>query len=156
MVRQIYSQELWKAGVSAAVLAAGVNVAIFMSARAAGADFVVVGQPSPVSAGHVATASVTTILAATVMAAFARTPRRVRILRLGALGVAVLSLVGPLSMGSGVPTKVALALMHLVVAGTFVCALERTLATARAARSESTRPGSAIAPPADRAAIRSS
>jgi hypothetical protein len=138
------------------VLAAAVNVAVFMCARAAGADFVVVGQPSAVSAGHVATASVTTILAATVGVAFARTQRRVRTLRFGAPGVAVLSLVGPLSMGSGVPTKLALALMHLVVAGTFVCTLERTLGTARASHSESIRPGSAIAPPADRAALRSS
>jgi hypothetical protein len=149
MISRIYSKELWKVGVSAAVLAAGINVAVFMSARAAGADFLVAGQPTPVSAGHVATASVTTILAATVVAAFARTPRRVRILRFGALGVAVLSLVGPLSMGSGVPTKLALALMHLVVAGTFVCALGRTLTTARASRSESTRAGSAVAPPAE-------
>lgn len=149
MISRIYSKELWKVGVSAAVLAAGINVAVFSSGRAAGADFVVAGQPSPVSAGHVATASVTTILAATAVATFARTPRRVRILRFGALGVAVLSLAGPLAMGSGVPTKLALALMHLVVAGTFVCALGRTLATARASRSESTRPGSAVAPPAE-------
>ena len=142
MIRRIYSKDLWEVGVSAALLAAGINLAVFTSARAAGADFVVTGQPSPVSAGHVATASVTTI--------------RVRVLRFGALGVALLSLAGPLAMGSGVPTKLALALMHLVVAGTFVCALGRTLATARASRSESTRPGSAVAPPANREVIRSS
>ncbi len=93
------------------------------SAQAFSADLVVAaeGQRSVVSASHVMVASVVPILAVTALAVLAGTPRRLGVIRNAALVAAVVSLGAPLSMGVDAGTKVALPLMHLVVAVAFAC-----------------------------------
>lgn len=118
-------RRVWRAGVRGAAVAAVVNLALFLIGRAAGASFVVGSgaDQASVSASHVVLSSVFAMVLATGVAALAASRHAgLRIVQVGAVVVALLSLAGPLQLGDGPGTTALLAAMHLVVAATFVLA----------------------------------
>lgn len=120
---------LVRAGGAAAASAAVVNGLIYAVGRAADVGFTVATGTGDVKVGlpQVITTSVLAVLAGTAGALLVG-PRRLRWLERAAVLFAVLSLGGPLSMGVGAGTKLALASMHVVAATSLVVWLRRSVA----------------------------
>jgi hypothetical protein len=123
----IYRNAMWRTGARAAAVAVAVNAAIFTTGRTAGVDFVTASatERSSVSLSHVVASTALAVLVGTAAAVCLGSRRRIRVLERIAVAAALLSLGGPLAMGSGAPTKATLALMHLVVATALVLTLKR-------------------------------
>lgn len=128
-------------GAAGAAVAAIVNLVVFAIADAAGASFEFVqnGRATEVNYGLVALVSVASILLGAVLAALLG-PRRLRLVQIIGVVVAVLSAGGPLSLTGASSAKAVLVLLHLITGAVFVIALElvrrRTAADEPAASAE--------------------
>ncbi len=110
---------LWQAGSLAAVIAAVVNVAVYVAARALGTPFVVQPpnrDPSEISAGGVIVFSLVPLMIATGIYGLLRrfTRRPLRVFLLLAVIVFLLLLIPPLVTAQDAATAAALILMHVV------------------------------------------
>ena len=125
------SAGLWRYGLGATAVAAIVNLVIHTVVKATGVSFVVAfsagDKPMHITAAHVAALTVVPLLIATALAAVAsrRSMATLRAVQIVAGVVAVVSLVGPLSLTAELGAKVALASMHVVAGAAFVLAVER-------------------------------
>jgi hypothetical protein len=134
------SRSILAAGVGGAVVAGVVDLAVFATARAAGASFEFVqnGRPTEVGYGMVVAVPVGAILLGTVLAALLGA-RRLRLAQLIGAVVAVLSTAGPLTLSGPGSSKAVLVLLHLLTGAAFVVALE--MARRRAATDSPTAAG---------------
>lgn len=120
---------VWRAGATAAVAAAAVNVVILVAAKAAGVQFFVPdmqGRIVEVGIGQVALMSILPLMLGTAAAAVAaRFSAGLRWIQGAAVGLTLLSFIGPLALDSPASTKLVLSAMHVVAGITFVSAIER-------------------------------
>ena len=119
---------LWHAGVLAAIIAAALNVVIYVTAGALGTPFVVQPpnrEPSEVTAGGVIAITAVTLLIATVVYGILRrlTRQAFRVFVLLAIVAFLLLLIPPLGAAQELSTAVALILMHVVATGSILGAL---------------------------------
>lgn len=126
--------------VVAAAVAVAVDLALLAAGRAAGASFLVPNRTNP---GAMTSIGLVPVVLSTVLplvlgigltAAVARRwPQRTHVLRGLAVVVTVLSLALPLTVDTDLTTRLALALMHLVVGGAYLAATRPVAARVPAA-----------------------
>lgn len=128
----------WQAIAAGAVTAAVVNLVIFFIGAAAGASFAVLdrGTPQEISAWTVLNASVLPLVVGTGLAALLA-HWWLWVIRLAQViggGLGLLSVAGPLMADADGATRVALALMHVVLAVAVVVSLEAIRRRTKASR----------------------
>ncbi|MGH3949099.1 MAG: DUF6069 family protein [Pseudonocardiaceae bacterium] len=118
----------WQAIAAAAVAATAGNLLILLAGRAAGASFELVdrGDQHVITAVGVITATVPPLVAGTALAALLGLwwPGFIRVAQVIGGGLALLTVAGPLMTNADTGTRLALALMHLVVGVAVVLSLE--------------------------------
>ncbi|WP_406168190.1 DUF6069 family protein [Streptomyces sp. NBC_00996] len=118
----------WQAVICAAVIAAVANVIVLIIGDAAGASLVLElnGKPDEIGAADVIIVSVLApavgVTAAVLLARWR--PGFLRVAQILAAAVAVVSLVGPLTLETDGGTATTIAVMHLLVGGIAIAALE--------------------------------
>jgi len=126
--RQGAARAWLQAGVLAAALSVAANLVVLAAARAADASMVVVdgGTSAEITAASVATSSAVPVIVGLVVVALLalRWSATVRLAQVVGGAFALLSVAGPLAADTDGGTAAALAIMHVVVGGAFVLALE--------------------------------
>lgn len=118
----------WQASASGAVAATVANLLIFLIGLAAGASFVMVdrGNLHEITAGGIIVATVPPLVVGAVLAALLARwlPGVIRLAQVIGGALALLTAAGPLTADTDGETRLALALMHVVVGVAVVLSLE--------------------------------
>ena len=128
----------WQASAAGAVAAAVGNLVIFLIGLAAGASFVVMdrGELHQVTAGEVIVATVPPLVVGTVLAALLARwwPGVLRLAQVIGGTLALLTAAGPIMADTDGGTRLALALMHVVLGVAVVLSLEALRRRVKASR----------------------